>query len=71
MNLPARAVIIKGAGYFDPSLGKSVSLGSLGTHFTCFTGTKLQILTQKALLELLQMFGRRRRRPRLAEVNLN
>ncbi len=23
----------------------------LGTHFTCFTGTKVQILTQKALLE--------------------
>jgi len=23
---------------------------SLGTHFTCFTGTKVQILTQKPLL---------------------
>ena len=25
-------------------------LRRLGTHFTCFTGTKVQILTQKALL---------------------
>jgi hypothetical protein len=23
----------------------------LGTHFTCFTGTKVQILTQKVLLD--------------------
>jgi hypothetical protein len=27
---------------------------TLGTHFTCFTGTKVQILTQKALLEHLK-----------------
>ena len=29
VNLPARAVIIKGAHYFDPSVGKSVALGPL------------------------------------------
>ena len=29
VNLPARAVIIKGAHYYDPSLGKSVPLGPL------------------------------------------
>ncbi len=30
---------------------------NLGTQFTCFTGTKVQILTQKALLELFPQFS--------------
>jgi hypothetical protein len=29
----------------------------LGTHFTCFSGTKVQILTQTALLEFLRRQG--------------
>ena len=29
----------------------------LGTHFTCFTGTKVQILTQKALLGLCRQYA--------------
>ncbi len=31
----------------------------LGTQFTCFTGTKVQILTQKALLEANLVMNRR------------
>jgi hypothetical protein len=29
---------------------RCIKTGDNGTHFTCFTGTKVQILTQKAVL---------------------
>jgi hypothetical protein len=33
------------------ALGEAIKVTApLGTHFTCFTGTKVQILTQKAPL---------------------
>ena len=37
--------------HLDTSISLSVSdiQSLLGTHFTCFTGTKVQLLTQKAL----------------------
>ena len=43
---------------FSWGIGEHGQVGTLGTQFTCFTGTKVRILTQLRQLGLLDKTGR-------------